>query len=232
MEYLILVGIAVLGCGASVLFKLLADARFRARKVPARGEYSFGDEFYLSDAEATPLPMSLGRFLLIAGLAWTAVALCGAYFFRPAHWTVYTYRDGGFQVEFPESPRVRATNLPTLAGSFTLRDYTARRLFRVSFGVQYVDLPAAQQDSLAGATEQIREALSSQAGATVLRSTPVTTGPASGQELLIHHPGEGVLRIRTYIVGSRLYTVTVSGLPRSGESADAERFLGSFKLMQ
>ena len=137
-----------------------------------------------------------------------------------------------FSVEFPELPGVKTEALPTPVGSMTQHSYKVTRIFRTSFLVEYIDLPSVKSDDSTGLMEQIRNEIATKSGAAVLKSNEVKTDGVPGQDMVLKDRIAGTIRIRTYLLGTRLYLIQAGTLPKSLNDPEIDRFFASYKFIQ
>jgi hypothetical protein len=99
------------------------------------------------------------------------------------------------------------------------------------FMLSLTDAPASMGSGvklLDGAREQITTALP---GAKVTREDSVTVDKHPGKDLTIEIPKLGITRARVVAVGQKLYQASVLGTKDFAQSAEADRYLQSLKIL-
>lgn len=178
-----------------------------------------------------PTPRALERWLWVAAL----LAVIAWAFWRslPAEWSRFESPEGRFAVEVPLEPTLRTRPVETAAGAIDLHLYVLED-DRHSYMASYSDYPEAIVASstpdamLDGARDGA--ALNIQGSVEEEREIALDGHPGRAV-LLTDSTGELVLDLRLYLVGARLYQVGVLSERRDRGGEPAERFLGSFALL-
>jgi hypothetical protein len=142
--------------------------------------------------------------------------------------TEYTDDKGGFRILLPGTPRaVKQKEMPG-ARAVRLQQHSG------AYEVAWLDLDAKTlkqpaDETLEAHCKMAVEALKGK----VLRRKEITQGGHPGRELLVEGPdGQPTVRLRLYLVGPRLYQVTVGGSKWWVEQSRADMVLGSFELLK
>ena len=172
--------------------------------------------------------MTRARAVVIALAA--LVAACS-----PAlDWREFNYAEGGFAVLLPGKPRSESRTVAIDGVEVTMRMFSVH-VEGLAFGAGYADFPpganaevrtrrlAATRDALVA---NIDGRVTSQ-GALTLEAHPGIDFRARGRL----RDADYVLAGRVYAVGDRLYQLAVVGREEAAPKADAELFLGSFRLL-
>ena len=144
----------------------------------------------------------------------------------------YTSADGRFTVRVPGAPRVSKKETPAGETVLTTVEQPNGR-----YVVAYLDLKTEPGEGAAKARERLKNARDGAArsvGGTVLADRPITLASKyPGRDVTIELPGkEDLARDRMYLVNGRLYQVTATGRKWWVESADTQKFLDSFRLVE
>ncbi len=87
--------------------------------------------------------------------------------------------------------------------------------------------PGQVQKGFDGAANRI---ISKNPGSRITNQRDLPLGTNPGREMAFDLAAKGGMRMRMYLVGNRLYGLTVTGQGQVAQSPDADRFLNSFKL--
>lgn len=153
----------------------------------------------------------------------------------------FSSQRGRFTILFPGTPTEKDTSVDTLVGRLDSREYKFAE-HPTYYAVVYDDFAGdLEQDAERRdyAMNRMRDAgLSSGPDRRVLGESEVRLGSHPGRALKISIPDGGVIRVRMYAVGRRLYQVSVITLgerssPGAARSAEkrAMKFLDSFRLI-
>ena len=148
---------------------------------------------------------------------------------QKASWRRVDSKPGQFSVSMPAGPRTSIQRAESVHGEHQVV-FTLSTLGGVTYAVMYVDYPV---EALTSTTEVLDLAV---AGALddfgVKRETQrgIRLDEFEGRALTGINPSGRPVFGRIYLVGRRLYRLSVSGLNRSADPADAARFLDSFEL--
>lgn len=150
----------------------------------------------------------------------------------------YENKDGRFSVGYPEKPRKDdGKKYATAAGEITIYTQASTPDDNVTFAVSYLDYPPAfakldANDVLKavrdGAKTKSANLLADGALATALSDNGIGH---PGREFIYDH-GKYLTKTRSYLVGTRLYQVSVTGSKERVYSKTAENFLLSFEVLR
>lgn len=171
------------------------------------------------------------HFLLLA--AGLLIAVCSGcpQPAAPPPWVSYTAPDGAFTARFPKEPvRLEA---PTPAGKPAIKVRATLHHEQVAFEIQYLEgiNPDQATQLLAAATAA---AVKGRNGA-LLDDRPVTLGKWEGRAVSFSAVENNVPmrhHARIYVVGARVYVLTVSGKQDLLDDGDADDFLKSFTVSE
>jgi hypothetical protein len=147
--------------------------------------------------------------------------------------TEYTSAEGRFQVRVPGAPRVSKQET---SGGGTMFLATVEQP-NGRYVVAWLDLtkpdegPPSVWDSLGNARDRAVRSV----GGALLSDNKITLGGKKypGLDVTIELPGkEDLARDRMYLVNGRLYQVTATGRKWWVGSADTQKFLDSFRLVE
>ena len=181
----------------------------------------------------SPLRLILALLPALASLflaGWLAVA-------KPStEWKAFSPEGGGFSVMMPGAPKEEALTQETEVGPITA--YVARvEIKRVMFMSIYTDLPNV---SLQLGTEEFFRQYREGVVANIEGESKQKIEKVDQESISLNgYPGVALTmeaqgyssRVRTYLVGKRQYTVTVSGPTDEVTASDATRFLDSLQLL-
>ena len=163
--------------------------------------------------------------------AWFAAALCLVFALsaRAQAWKTYSYPADGFSASYPSDPEVQKRQVPTDAGSFELRSYTAQ-VDQVALFIGVCDYGAA----VAGKTpesllEGAKNGALSNSNSHLLSEKKISLGIYRGVAFESESDAAH-FSARIYFVGTTLYQTLVVA-PLGKPYPDTERFLDSFQLL-
>lgn len=157
----------------------------------------------------------------------------------PAEPKAFTSRQGRFTILFPGTPAEKDTSVVTFVGRLDSREYKFAE-HPTYYAVIYDDFAgdlerdAERRDH---AMNRMRDAgVSSGPNRRLLSESEIRLGSYPGRALKISMPDGGIIRVRMYAVGRRLYQVSVitlgerssPGARRAAEKS-AVKFLDSFR---
>lgn len=164
--------------------------------------------------------------LIVAALGAFAVVGCQ----KPM--TEFTSPEYKFKATFPGAPKQQEK---TEAGLKFKVYSTEARNGAYMVMVSDIPIPANEPDEeLQARLDGAQDGAVRGAGGTLKTSTKITLdGKYPGREFSarITQPANGQVRVRIYIVGSRVYQVMVIGTDGYATSTEADTFLNSFKLV-
>jgi hypothetical protein len=153
-------------------------------------------------------------------------------------WKEFSNTRGKFQVLMPGTPSNTVLDVPTDDGKVKWTSNTAvlKGTPFTSFTVQFCDYPPETDFSDETVVhEEIDRYVAAYAQALewdVQKKSKIHLGNHPGQECLLKYKGGTEKRLlRIYLVGNRMYVLTSVWQPESQTSANAEKFMNSFKLI-
>jgi hypothetical protein len=176
--------------------------------------------------------------MILRTLTWAAVvclSLQSAQGQEPAKWKEFTSKEGQFTIMMPGTPKETKSQIP--GANKTPIDLT---MVMVDAG-KFVHVVAYQDNAqAAGSPEQEKQALiiARNAIAARFKGKILSTKDLKladkygGMEIQVEIPElHGIYRSRLYLVGKRLYHVTVIGPKELTSTKDSDNYLDSFKVM-
>jgi hypothetical protein len=149
-----------------------------------------------------------------------------------AHWQTVTGAEKRFSVELPAAPEYTASDLKTGAGApYTLHQYVVDA-GELAYVVQSTTYPA--EVNLANPRANLQGGLDNVAkGLEGGRWTTIDWLSYEGHQAVSAVGVRGGNAVRSFSVlqGRNLVTLTFAGPPGSARSTDAERFIGSLRLV-
>ena len=148
-------------------------------------------------------------------------------------WREFRSTEGGFSVMLPGRPEEQSQMTATVFGTIE------SVVFLVDKGdsgylTSYADYPPelVQGSPIEVILDGISVGILSQSGGTLVRSLKIQMGEFEGRQLEIISPGEeSLLTVRIYLVGNRIYQLSVVAKVGENVSADATLYFESFALL-
>lgn len=145
----------------------------------------------------------------------------------------HTSREGGFSVRVPGDMREAVKSVTRDGKAGTQRTYTCSPDPKVTYLVLVRDRPDLVEAGSEAVEKELEAAprLAAQAlKGKLLGEKPITLGEHPGREFQVECK-EGLYRARVYVVGGRLYEVTVLAPREVATSKTADEYLQSLKLL-
>lgn len=160
-------------------------------------------------------------------------ALCAAC--SPAlDWREFSWPDGGFAVLLPGKPRSESRALALDGVEVTMRMFSVRA-DGLAFGVGYADFPPGASEAVQSRRiAATRDALVTNIDGRLASQADIALDGHRGIDFRAEgRVGDAGYFVagRVYAVGDRLYQLAVVGRQEAAATADAELFLGSFRLL-
>lgn len=149
----------------------------------------------------------------------------------PPVWTEFRSEEGRFSVLMPEKPVSQASTFETAQGVFEQHIFVASHGLLVCMAA-YTDIPkqALVANDLDGFLDSARDEFVKQVGGKIASETPLSMEGHPGREIKVHM-FRGELRLRLFLVGTRLYLLSVINSEKDESAGEAfNKFFGSFKL--
>jgi hypothetical protein len=141
-------------------------------------------------------------------------------------WKVFNAEAGGFSLLMPGEP--------TASQSDGVTSYSVTRAKEsVTYTVSHIDFPVnptKEPNGLAEAFTGIKEGIVEEGGKVQQEQPIVLKGGFPGKELRVVMPDGALTRVRSYIVGKRLYLVMVSTNNEKALKQSLQGFLDSFRV--
>ena len=153
---------------------------------------------------------------------------------REAEWLAFRAPEGGFAVEAPGVLEEQVATMGTMMGSIQFTAYVLEK-DRTIYMAGYSDWPDTivekkHADELLDFA--IEGAITTLKGK-VTRNTPITLGKHKGRELVVDQVTMNQEHtIRIYLVGNRMYQLSVLIPKREEFNQKKDRFLDSFQLLK
>ncbi len=182
--------------------------------------------------------LSLGgksfAFKLLTAIALLAVPMGGLMPAAPAQaqaatgsiWKVFNAEAGGFSLLMPGEP------IESQSDGVTSYSVT-RAKESVTYTVSYIDFPVnptKEPNGLAEAFTGIKDGIIEEGGKVQKEEAIVLKGGFPGKELRVAMPDGALTRVRSYIVGKRLYLVMASTNNEKALKQSLQGFLDSFRV--
>lgn len=189
--------------------------------------------------------------MLIAGSAHTGFAQAGKaepetpVFPRIAYderaWKEFESTEGGFAVAFPGKPGLKVLTVEALAGPITNHVHgldIGVAVFAVTYADMPFTVPTGDKEAINRAFDAGNARALSGAGGRIISEEPISLEGYTGRAVFYHDRDGALTHNRSYIVGNRLYQLTVvSDDYRQSPAEDRrffkgliDRFFASFKL--
>lgn len=169
--------------------------------------------------------------VLLLGGAWLGGASLGGGLGCAAEprWERVSAADASFSVEVPSPVRESVQPMDSAYGKLDAHFTTA--VFRgTTYALMWVDYPV---EALTSTQEVLDHAVSGALysfGASIEGQQDIEVNGFAGREIRAKTATSLPMRLRIYLVGRRLYQLSVSGLNRPASEGDASRYLESFAL--
>lgn len=177
------------------------------------------------------------RLLLIAVILTTMFAGCSSQKPAPLEWKNFSHADGRFSVMMPGTPEQSSYDMPIPSGTMKFISSMVDLPDQAKvFAVIYVDYPPGPADGDEVTAHKVIEKYVAGAAkkrkAEMQQNSKIKLGNYPGQEYLFTIPENGDKSMwRLCFVQNRLYQLFFTWSPKRGDSsAEAERFLNSFKV--
>lgn len=150
----------------------------------------------------------------------------------PTWHKVTSYR-GAFTIRMPDRPEEIMEQLPVDDGTVTMRLYKFEdRALNIFYLVSFYDYP--DWYTLADQPGFFRQVISrtvNRFGGILLLERDMSTAQFSGREIEIQVDEDYTIRVRFYLVGSRMYQVALGATGKKAYSKQNEAFLRSFRIL-
>lgn len=167
--------------------------------------------------------------LAVAALAALAVACSPA-----LDWREVSSPEGGFAVLFPGKPRSEARAIVIDGAEVSMRMFSVHA-DGLAFGAGYADFPpGASPEARARRMAATRDALVANVDGRITAQAEVTLDGHRGVDFRARgrvRDADYFVAGQVYAVGDRLYQLAVVAREDAAARADAELFLGSFRLL-
>lgn len=151
---------------------------------------------------------------------------------READWCTFSSPEGGFSVEAPGVLEKKVAMMETMIGPVSFTAYVLEE-DRILYMAGYCDWPDSLVERKAAGdllTFAIEGAINNLKGK-VTRNTEIAMGTSPGRELIVDLVTMNQEHtIRVYLVGNRMYQLSVVIPKRDEFKQHRSRFLGSFRL--
>lgn len=149
----------------------------------------------------------------------------------PPVWSEFRSDEGRFSVSMPEKPASHTSTMETPQGRFVQHVFIASPYPLVCM-VAYTDFPKQTlvANDVDGFFDSIRDQFIKEVSGKLASESSVSLDGHPGREIKAHM-FSGELRLRVFLVGDRMYLVSLMKMDKAFESDEAaKRFFGSFKL--
>ena|ERR1017187_6094439 len=155
----------------------------------------------------------------------------------PASWQVFASKECGFSVAFPSEPRSSSETYTNAGRIIELRQFITELNKTTAFGVSVATIPVTNGFS----SKQIEilldsgrnSALRTKGEPNLLRERQIVFNANPGREFDMEiFNGRMFVRVREYLVGKRVYTLTATVSSAKSNPQEISSFLDSFQLDQ
>jgi hypothetical protein len=148
-------------------------------------------------------------------------------------WKVYTSKDSRFSILWPGEPAVSRSKHPRTGTIKTRFEAKAPGSAIQLLFLDVADLPPAEvkKNGFDGTMKALKDGITRGLGATVVTDEKITAGKAKhpGKDLVLHLPDMSTyIRVRAFLVGERLYAVTLVASKATVEGKLVARMFESF----
>lgn len=147
----------------------------------------------------------------------------------PPAWSEFRSEEGQFTVLMPGKPQSQSSTIETMQGRFDQHSFVASHDLIV-YMVGYTDMPkqSLASNDAEGIFDGFRDQFLRQLGGKLASETPLTRDGYPGRDIKVHM-FQGDLPLRLFLVGDRLFHLTVISPGKSDEES-TNKFFTSFKL--
>jgi hypothetical protein len=164
------------------------------------------------------------------------VNVLGFGFQRSAPWQKFNSPEGKFSVLMPSRPKLQVNDVEGAAGKSTHYNYTSVKNIGL-FAVMYFDHPvelkdAAQRESR---LDVIRDGVVASLGGEMISEKKIKLYGNPGREFSVRKTEQGsedVYQWRIFLVGKRVYQLSVATERKDSGSPDVTKFFTSFDLIR
>lgn len=149
----------------------------------------------------------------------------------PPVWTEFESKEGRFSILLPEKPTSQASTVEVSQGRFEQRAFIASHLPLVCT-ITYTDFPkeALVANDVDGLFDGVRDEVIKGVGGKLASENKLVLDGNAGREIKVHM-FRGDLRLRLYLVGDRLYVLSLLNVEKVFSSdEEPNKFFSSFKL--
>ena len=150
----------------------------------------------------------------------------------PPIWTEFKSDEGRFTVSMPEKPITQASTFEIPQGRIEQHAFIALHSELICL-VAYMDVPKqwVVGNDADGFIDGLRDQFIKEVGGKLASESSVTQDRHTGREIKVHM-FRGDLRLRVFLVGDRVYILSLTKLDKSSNSGEEsfKKFFGSFKL--
>lgn len=149
-------------------------------------------------------------------------------------WREFRSTEGGFSVMLPGKPEEQSQTTASAYGTVESHVFLVDN-GESGFLTSYVDYPLELiRDSSVGVIlDGVSVGILSQSSGTLVSSVDIQFGDYDGRQLEITSPGgESVLTVQIYLVGNRIYQLSVVAKVGANVSADTTLYFESFTLLE
>jgi predicted small secreted protein len=179
------------------------------------------------------------------------VVLCGGYTITPtiatnqqvkvakSIWKLFSPADGSFRILMPGNPRETKQTVNTKSGKIKLNLFSVeRQQEEVNYAVGYVDY-SSEYIELLNRKKLVEKALDNgrnnvvkKAKGTLISEQKIRLGSYFGREISYSKPGGNIVKLRIYLVKTRLYQVSAETTKKRQKflTKSIEGFLNSFNV--
>lgn len=150
----------------------------------------------------------------------------------PATWKEFSSAEGNFAVLMPGTPSYEKKNTATALGPIDMHMFTLNIGRDAAYLVMYSDYPEivtrAKPDAL---LDGGRDGALANTKGKLIGEQNMSLDGFPGREIVIEVPGKGLLKLRVFLVGRRMFQVMAVGTKEMIEHEDTAKYLTSFRLL-
>ena len=149
-------------------------------------------------------------------------------------WREFRSTDGGFSVMLPGKPEEQSQTTASAYGTVESHVFLVNN-GESGFLTSYVDYPLEliRDSSVGEILDGVSVGILSQSSGTLVSSVDIQFGDYDGRQLVITSPGgESVLTVQIYLVGNRIYQLSVVAKVGADVSEETTMYFESFTLLQ
>lgn len=148
----------------------------------------------------------------------------------PPVWTEFRSEGGGFTISMPDKPISQAATIETSHGRFVQQAFIASHHSIICLAA-FTDVPKnlLVANDLDGFFDGVRDRFIKEVGGKLASESSLSLNGHPGRAIKVHL-FRGHLRLRLFLVGERLYQLSITSLDKEVNEETFNKFFASFKL--